>query len=173
MKLTEALALITNKEIFDKRAVWADLGCGTGLFTRALAHLLYPGSTIYAVDKNISALNSLSGHPEIAIEKLAMDFIQEELPFNNIDGILMANSFHYVEDKISFIKKINSCLKEDSVFLIVEYDIGGSNRWVPYPVSFFSLKNLFEKSGWRFIEKLREHPSVFQRGNMYSAIVRK
>ncbi|MBE7179566.1 MAG: class I SAM-dependent methyltransferase, partial [Mucilaginibacter polytrichastri] len=30
--------------------VWADLGCGDGLFSRALAGFLAQGSTIYAVD---------------------------------------------------------------------------------------------------------------------------
>jgi SAM-dependent methyltransferase len=173
MKLAEAISLITNKRILDKRAIWADLGCGTGLFTMALAHLLHPGSTIHAVDRNRAALNSLSPPPGIILEKLAMDFIHEELPFNHLDGILMANSLHYTEDKISLIRKLESCLKEDGLFLIVEYEINISSRWVPYPASYLTLKQLFEKLGWPLIEKLGEHPSVFQRGNIYSAVIRK
>ena len=38
--------------------VWADLGAGTGTFTRALAHLL-PHARIYAVDRDASALGKL------------------------------------------------------------------------------------------------------------------
>ncbi len=49
----------------------------------------------------------------------------------------------------------------DALFLIVEYDMNNANRWVPYPVSFRYLKQLFQKSGYGLIEKLREYPSVF------------
>jgi hypothetical protein len=49
----------------------------------------------------------------------------------------------------------------DALFLIVEYDMNNANRWVPYPLSFRYLKQLFQKSGYCLIEKLREYPSVF------------
>jgi hypothetical protein len=61
----------------------------------------------------------------------------------------------------------------DALFLIVEYDMNNANRWVPYPLHFRSLKQLFQKSGYGLIEKLREYPSVFQRARMYSATIRK
>ena len=35
--------------------IWADLGCGDGTFTLALASLLAPGSTIHAMDTDGSA----------------------------------------------------------------------------------------------------------------------
>ena len=42
--------------------VWADIGCGEGVFTKALASLLSEGSMIYAIDKN---QNSLQAIPEV------------------------------------------------------------------------------------------------------------
>ena len=61
MELGEAISLIQTDEIIqDKQTTWADLGCGSGLFTRALAGLLYTGSTIYAIDKNISSFQKSS-----------------------------------------------------------------------------------------------------------------
>ena len=173
MKLSEAISLIDNSYKFKDISRWADLGCGAGLFTRALAHLLQPGSTIYAVDRNKIGLQSLHSSVGTFIKKVEIDFIQEELPLQNLDGILMANSFHYVEDKAAFISKIEKCFKEDALFLIVEYDLNIANHWVPYPLSSLSLKQLFEISDYHSVEKLREHPSVFQRARMYSAIIRK
>ena len=49
----------------------------------------------------------------------------------------------------------------DALFLIVEYDMNNANRWVPYPLSFRYLKQLFQKSGYGLIEKLREYRAVF------------
>ncbi len=37
---------------------WADLGAGTGNFTRALRELLGPQGTIYAVDRDGKAITS-------------------------------------------------------------------------------------------------------------------
>ena len=41
---------------------WADLGCGTGTFTLALADLLSPGSTIHAMDREGSVLSQYFAH---------------------------------------------------------------------------------------------------------------
>jgi hypothetical protein len=56
MELREAISLIQTGEIIqDKQTTWADLGCGSGLFTRALAGMLYSDSIVYAIDKNMSS----------------------------------------------------------------------------------------------------------------------
>lgn len=64
MDVNDAVALIRNAVAPSKgAAVWADLGAGTGTFTRALARILDAGSTIYAVDqdaKSIAALRQCS-----------------------------------------------------------------------------------------------------------------
>ena len=42
--------------------VWADLGCGDGIFTLALHSLVGPGSEIYAIDNDRHALDALMRH---------------------------------------------------------------------------------------------------------------
>jgi ubiquinone/menaquinone biosynthesis C-methylase UbiE len=130
--------------------VWADLGCGTGSFTIALAGLLLKKSLVYAVDKNKAALNKmLDEYKDVIIKKIQGDFTEIKLP-ENLDGILMANSLHYVSDKHAFIKKIQTHLIEQKLFLIVEYDTDIPNQWIPYPVSLNSLKQFTEKK--KFIQ---------------------
>jgi len=175
MQISEASQMLKQDDFtFAVRTVWADLGCGNGIFTLALAGLLQPQSVIYAIDKNTSSLQQI---PEtcnsVIINKQRGDFVNDKLSFTGLDGILMANSLHYVKDKIAFLEKATTCLKEDSCFLIVEYDTDTSNTWVPYPLGFSSLRSLFLQAGFSLVKKLQERPSIYRRANMYSVVVRK
>ena len=150
---------------------WADLGCGEGLFTKALSQFLPPGSLIHAVDTNKYALSKVSVKEGIDLQVIEMDFVKDALPLNDISGILMANSLHYVKDKQAFIRKLTDCLSDDGYFLMVEYDTDIANHWVPYPISFYSLKQLFAPFHFTAGE-LMQLPSRYNR-MMYSAIVKK
>lgn len=174
MQLKQAIDLIQNKNINSKtKSIWADLGCGSGLFTNALASLLADESTIYAADKNLSSFHKDSSLKSILIKPVELNFEKTPLPFNNLDGIIMANSLHYVKDKKSFLEKIKMHLNENGCFLIVEYDMETANHWVPYPINFLSLKKLFHDVGFSIVEKISEMSSAFNRGNLYSVIIKK
>ncbi len=173
MHLKEAVDLIRHNSISGSVVqTWTDLGCGSGTFTAALANLLPAGSLIYAVDKSKSSLEKIPEEiNDVKVNKLKEDFTKGKIP-GSLDGILMANSLHYVRDKSSFIKKIKTNLKPGGFFLIIEYDSMSSNPWVPYPVNFNSLKILFESEGCCSIIKINERPSVFRRANIYSSLIK-
>lgn len=173
MRLNEAIELIKNNFISgEDRQVWADLGCGTGTFTLALASLLPENSSIYAIDKSKIALNKIPIQFEnIIIKKIEADFIKIELP-DDLDGILMANSLHYIREKHLFIRKIMTHIKQEGCFLIVEYDTEVANPWIPFPVSFDSLKKLFKKEGYK-PEKLKDKPSLYRKEKIYSALIKR
>ncbi len=175
MQLSEALDLLRNDRFPPPEpAVWADLGCGSGLFTGALARLLPPGSAIRAVDQTPSALPDAMPPPDIRIDFMQLDFVRDELGLRGLDGILMANSLHYVADKSALLRKLERCMKPQGQFLIVEYDLEKPvQHWVPYPLSFTALKALFGSAGFATVEKLGEKRSSFGRGNLYTALVRR
>jgi len=151
---------------------WADLGCGDGTFTLALGDLLSSDSTIHAVDRDASALRRIpSVHKGVRIVTHRGDFTSETWPFGDLDGILMANSLHYVRDQAAFIRSCARHLKPLHRFLIVEYDTTAANPWVPYPVSQISLRDLFERAGYSSIRVLRSRPSVFRRAPLYAAAI--
>ena len=147
---------------------WADLGCGDGTFTRALAELLAPGSVIHAMDVDRAALRTLpSHHGNARIEPHAGDFTRQPWPFNNLNGLLMANSLHYVRDQAALIASARTHLIEPHRFLIVEYDSDAPNPYVPYPVSRRKLATLFDAT----IDILNTRPSRYQRAALYAAMV--
>ena len=153
-------------------SVWADLGCGSGLFTKVLSARLHNGSRIYAIDKALSSSIS-SLHNEVEIVGRKADFVTDDLLLPGLHGILMANSMHYVQNKKTLIRKLAKYLLPDAVFIVIEYDKASANRWVPYPVSFSDLKNLFGEEGYRDIQKTGERKSIYQSGIMYVGLIKQ
>jgi ubiquinone/menaquinone biosynthesis C-methylase UbiE len=170
MELSKAIDLINPGITTEKETIWADLGCGSGLFTTALAQIIGNGSKIYAVDTNRKALDRMPPIANINLEKIVADFEKDELPFSELDGILMANSLHFVKDKNTFIKKAKTWLNSSGYFLIVEYNTDAPNRWVPYPLSFASAVKLFSESGLN-VKKISEQASLYNRAGMYGSVM--
>ncbi|MFB6456250.1 class I SAM-dependent methyltransferase [Chitinophaga sp. Hz27] len=167
MELREAIALIKHTY---PAGTWADLGCGSGLFTFALANLLPPESTIYAIDQQPVRLDTFPNPHHIHIITKQLNFEQEQLPAKDFRGILLANSLHYVKDKHTLIRQLSRHLTTDAQFLIVEYDTNAANTWVPYPIKYPALQQLFRDNGFASSKYLGDRPSVFRSGKMYAAI---
>jgi len=172
MTIAEAIALIQNDRFPVQPIVhWADLGCGSGLFTRALSTFLPAGSVAYGVDRS-TVLKKQTTTGGVDIVPVKADFITDSLPFGRLDGIIMANALHYVNDKPAFLQKLQAHLKDDALIVLVEYDTDTPvPTWVPYPVSFASLQKLAKTTGYTSVERLGEHPSVFGNGTIYSAML--
>lgn len=165
MELHTAISLIDTPAIRTAPAAWADLGCGKGLFTRALAALLPGGSSIIAADREPVKFSQ----PNIRF--LQMDFEKDKWKFPPLNGILMANSLHFVKNKPAFLAKAAAHLEKDHRFLIVEYNTDIPNPWVPFPISFPNLQKLFADAGYKKTTLLREHPSIYHRSKMYAALI--
>jgi ubiquinone/menaquinone biosynthesis C-methylase UbiE len=171
MRLREAVEMLAPSGLASRGPMtWADLGCGDGTFTRALAELLAPGSLIHAMDLDRAALRlvpSASTHRDVQIATHHGDFTQLPWPFSDLDGVLMANSLHYVRDQVAFIAECRTRMKAPHRFLIVEYDSDTSNSWVPYPLSRQRLATLFDAT----IDILHTRPSCYQRAALYAALI--
>jgi ubiquinone/menaquinone biosynthesis C-methylase UbiE len=168
MKQNEAVALIgaaIPKKMVNN--VWADLGCGSGTFTKALSVLLGDGNRIFAVDNVNQQIESSDGR-SAQIEFIKIDFVNDVFPFSLLDGILMANALHYVKDKAAFISKIKKHLKPKGQLVVIEYETEKANPWVPYPISFDNLRNMLLASGFKQVEKIGERESIYRSGGMYA-----
>lgn len=153
--------------------VWADLGSGTGAFTLALAEILGASGEIYSIDRDANALkqqaNSLrTQYPSTKTYLITANFTRKlEIP--PLNGIVMANSLHFHQDKSSILALIRGYLKPEGRLILVEYNTDRGNPWVPYPVSFTTWKKLSEKNGFRDTRLLASRPSRFL-GEIYSAV---
>jgi ubiquinone/menaquinone biosynthesis C-methylase UbiE len=153
--------------------VWADLGSGKGAFTLALADLLGAGAVIHSVDRDGAALQRQreaigARFPEASVEYLAADFTGS-LSLPPLDGVLMANSLHFIEDKEPVLRGISGLLRPGGRLVVVEYDSDRGNTWVPHPMSYRTWEALAARAGFTGTRLLRTIPSRFL-GRIYSAL---
>lgn len=145
--------------------VWADFGSGRGAFTLALADLLNPGAQIYSIDLDSSVLGAQrktmeARFPHITVHYQQADF-SKKLALPALDGIMMANSLHFLRDKGPTLRLIRDYLKEDGRLILVEYNTDRGNRWVPYPLSFSTWERLAEQHGFSHTRLLQRKSSSF------------
>lgn len=155
---------------------WADMGSGDGAFTLALRDLAGPDIEITCVDTNQGSLRQLvrrveSIFPGTALTMLSAD-MTSQLDLRNLDGIIAANSLHYVDPRrhSTVLRNWRSMLKPEGRLMLVEYDADEGNRWVPHPISFRALGRLATLAGFRSPVLAGSHPSGFM-NSIYAAML--
>ena len=164
---------LLQKGITEKGGTWADLGSGTGAFTLALADLIGPTGHIYTIDKDQRALKYQekamhTNFPSTAVEYINADFTHR-LDLPKLDGIIMANSLHYVRHKDPILQLIRSYLRPGGRFILVEYNTDRGNMWVPYPLTYRTWETLAHQNGFTTTQLLATVPSRYF-GEIYSAL---
>src|SRR5437667_3097708 len=166
---------LLRKGIAEPGGVWADFGSGAGAFTLALADLLGTEGSIYSVDKDRGALKEQeramrARFPGKRVEYINADFMQR-LTLPQLDGVVMANSLHFVRNKDAVLQWVRGYLKPGWRLLIVEYNADRGNMWVPYPFSYPTWESMARQNGFSSTQLLATRPSSFS-GEMYSAVSR-
>ena len=93
---------------------WLELGSGEGAFTLALADVLGQGGDITAVDRDARALSAAvrtanGRFPGVTVAAAPGDFTRG-LPPGPFDGVLAANSLHFVADRRGVLAAIRDRL---------------------------------------------------------------
>ncbi len=156
--------------------VWADFGSGTGIFTLELRGLLGPECEIYSIDRNGHDLDRQrhafeQQYPGSNVHFMRADFTQP-LDLPRLDGIVMANSLHYVrfQHQASVLSTLCGYLRwPGGRLILVEYNAQSGNPWVPYPIDIEAFRLLAAQVGLSEPSVLSIIPSRFLR-EMYAAL---
>lgn len=108
-----------------KNAVIADIGAGSGYFTRRLAQRV-PEGRVYAVDvdrefedyllENREAWGTPNIEPHLALYDDPM------LPPGEIDVVFAANTYAYIRDRVEYFSKIHEALKPGGTLVVIDFD---------------------------------------------------
>ena len=167
--------LLLSPCITEQGGLWADFGCGEGIFTAVLFQLLGSECEIHAVDKNQHALGRLKRNfqrsfPEAHISICHADFT-DPLPIPTLNGFIMANALHFIPDdqKEQVLAELCGLLKPGGKMIVVEYNARRGNYAVPFPIheaEFFNLATCLDLHNSHIVTKVR---STFM-GEMYAGI---
>ena len=114
--MIDALRLIPSDAI-------ADVGCGTGLYTRALVEELRPARPVVCVDPTPAMLDQLPASPALtpllaSAEDLALGHVG--LPAAGpLDAVILKESIHHVTDRRGVLAGLSSMLSRHGRILVV------------------------------------------------------
>ena len=139
----------------------------------ALADLLGPGAHITAVDRDAGALRHLAVEmgrrfSATQVDTLTADF-RRPMPLSGLDGIVMANSLHFLRDKSPVLASVKAMLRPGGRLILVEYGSDRGNPWVPHPFTYARWERMAAEAGFERTRQLGTVPSRYL-GSMYSAV---
>ncbi len=134
-----------GRAIYDKRAEVldamnlkpgmdvADIGAGSGLFSRLIAQRVGPGGTVYAVDiaKNmVDHITKTAQEEHITNLKAVLgDPHSPKLAPNSVDAICIIDSYHHFEFPTDMLHDISKALRPDGVLMLIDFKrIDGVSR---------------------------------------------
>ncbi|MEK6550112.1 MAG: methyltransferase domain-containing protein [Pseudomonadota bacterium] len=114
----------------------ADVGAGTGLFTRLFARVVGPGGKVYAVDisktfvDNVlrtareQGLNNVSG--------IVNSQSDTGLPPASVDILFLCDTYHHFEHPEKMLASIRRALKPGGILVVIDFERipGRSSSWV-------------------------------------------
>jgi arsenite methyltransferase len=108
----------------------ADIGAGTGVFTRRMANAVKPGGTVYAVDIDQALLDHIA---ESATEEgignvvpVLGEYDDPRLP-DNVDLALINDVLHHIEHRDVYLKNLAGYLNPGGRVALIEFkpELGG------------------------------------------------
>ncbi len=113
-------------DLSDKTVV--DIGAGTGYFTFRLAK---SAKKVIAVDIDQKMLNlieifreNLDSTNQAKVETRLVPFDDPKLKSEEADVAVIINTISYIEDRVSYLKKVHQGLTKDGVVMIVDFKMG-------------------------------------------------
>jgi ubiquinone/menaquinone biosynthesis C-methylase UbiE len=104
----------------------ADVGAGTGFYTRLFAERVGPNGTVFAVDiaqeflDHIAALARQKGLGQIKTVRGTQE--STNLPPNSVDLAFLCDVYHHIEVPSNVLKSIHRALRPGGALVVVEFD---------------------------------------------------
>ncbi len=124
---TKRLEIVRAVGLLPGEAV-ADIGAGTGLFTRLFAERVGPKGTVYAVDigpaflKHIAEQAKRLGQSQV-IKTVLNTQDSASLPPNSVDVVFICDTYHHFEHPGRMLASIHRALKPGGRLVIIDFDL--------------------------------------------------
>jgi 2-polyprenyl-3-methyl-5-hydroxy-6-metoxy-1,4-benzoquinol methylase len=103
----------------------ADLGAGTGYFSRRIA---YKGARVIAIDIDPKAIQWMEDQKSrFPIELQDRLIIRQATPSdprlkeNEVDMVLLVNTYTYIQDRVNYFGRLKKAIKKGGIVLIIDF----------------------------------------------------
>jgi ubiquinone/menaquinone biosynthesis C-methylase UbiE len=116
--------------------VVADVGAGTGLFTRLFAPAVAPRGKVYAVDIAPKFLDHIKKTCKAAkltnVQTVRCTQTSAELPEKSVDLVFICDTYHHFEFPTRTMKSVHKALKPGGQVVLIDFHRvkGKSSEWV-------------------------------------------
>ena len=142
----------------------ADIGAGTGYFTRRFSKAVAPSGKVYAVDIAADVLEYLKQQAEKENLQNIVTIVSREddpmLPKNVVDLAFFCDTTHHIANRANFYRRMSPGLKPHGQLAIIDYPPGGSHT--PHPAEQLVPRSQViseaEEAGFRWVKDFKFLP---------------
>jgi len=103
----------------------ADLGAGTGYFSRHLSAAVGPEGTVLAADPEPSMVAHLRERAEaertVNVVPILASADNPRLPAHATDLVLIVDSFHHIDDRLTYLRGLRRCLRPGGRVAVIDW----------------------------------------------------
>ena len=154
----------------------ADVGAGTGLFTRIFSEAVGKEGRVISVDISQAFLDHIQKVGRTAgqlnVETILAKSDSTELPPDSVDVAFICDTYHHFEFPLKTMTSIHRALKPDGTVVLVDFrrEEGKSSEWILNHVR--AGQDIFEAELMKVgFEKIREEPELLKEN--YFIVFRK
>jgi 2-polyprenyl-3-methyl-5-hydroxy-6-metoxy-1,4-benzoquinol methylase len=122
LKIDEVLARLDLKP----GMVVADIGAGTGVFSRPFARAVAPGGKVYAVDVDQGLVDYIAQRAQqenlTNLHPVLGEFGDPKLPSRDVDVAFFHDVLHHIEHRETYLSTLASYLKSTARIVLIEID---------------------------------------------------
>jgi len=103
----------------------ADLGAGTGYFSRYLSVAVGPSGTVFAVDPELNLVAQLRKRAEqehtANVVPVLASLDNPRLPARDVDLILIVDTLHHIDDRITYLRRLERFLHPHGRVVVIDF----------------------------------------------------
>ena len=163
---TQKIDEVLSKLALKPGMVVADIGAGSGLFSRPLAKAVAPAGKVYAVDVQQDLLDHINKRDKDEnirnIQTVLGEFNDPKLPARDVDLAFINDVLHHIQNRAVYLKALAKYVKASGRIAIIEMNKNDPNT--PHKsqpellVGREEIQQWMSDAGFKLVQ---EHPDLF------------
>jgi 2-polyprenyl-3-methyl-5-hydroxy-6-metoxy-1,4-benzoquinol methylase len=175
---TQKIDAVLSKLALKPGMVIADIGAGSGLFSRPLAKAVAPAGKVYAVDIQQDLLDHINQRDKEEsvgnIQTVLGEYDDPKLPARNMDLAFINDVLHHIQHRAVYLKALGTYMKPSGRIAIIEMD--KNDPKTPHrnqPELLVAREEILQWMSDAGFKLVQEHPDLFPGTKLFLVFGRK